>query len=48
MSSYWQSWPTPTPPEHASQIDWIGEDFDPDEFSHERANTVLAAQFKRK
>jgi hypothetical protein len=34
--------------EHANQIEWIGEDFDPNEFSQERANTVLAARFERK
>jgi len=38
----------PNHPEYANQVEWIGEDFDPNEFSHERANTVLAAQFERK
>jgi hypothetical protein len=38
----------PNHPEHADQIDWIGEEFDPNEFNLDRANTVLAARFKRK
>lgn len=38
----------PNHPEHANQVDWIGEDFDPNEFSNERANMVLAAQFGEK
>jgi hypothetical protein len=37
----------PTHPEHAERIDWIGEDFDPNEFDLEQANTVLAARFKK-
>ena len=42
-------WPAdPNHPEHADQIDWIGEEFDPDEFNLDRANTVLAARFKKK
>ncbi|MEC5325093.1 plasmid pRiA4b ORF-3 family protein [Aurantimonas sp. A3-2-R12] len=38
----------PTHPEPAEQIDWIGEEFDPDEFDLELANTVLAARFRKK
>jgi hypothetical protein len=37
----------PAHPEHAEQIDWIGEEFDPDDFDLERANTVLAARFRK-
>lgn len=35
----------PNHPEHADQLDWIGEEFDPNEFNPERANTALAARF---
>jgi hypothetical protein len=38
----------PTHPEHAEQIDWIGEEFDPVAFDLELANTVLAARFREK
>jgi hypothetical protein len=38
----------PTHPEHAERIDWIGEEFDPDEFDLELANTMLAARFAKK
>src|SRR5450759_2664965 len=38
----------PAHPEHAEQIDWTGEEFNPDEFDLERANTVLAARFRKK
>jgi len=38
----------PKNPEHADQVDWIGEDFDPNEFNLERANSVLAARFGTK
>jgi hypothetical protein len=38
----------PNHPEHADQIDWIGEEFDPNEFNLDCANTVLAARFKKK
>ena len=37
----------PKHPEHAEQLEWIGEEFDPDAFVIETANTMLAAQFKR-
>ena len=37
----------PEHPEHAEQLEWIGEEFDPDAFATETANTMLAAQFKR-
>ena len=35
-------------PTHAERIDWIGEEFDPDEFDLELANTMLAARFAKK
>src|SRR5450759_2191855 len=38
----------PAHPEHAEQTDWTGEEFNPDEFDLERANTVLAARFRKK
>ena len=38
----------PTHPEHAERIEWIGEEFNPDEFDLEIANTVLAAKFSKK
>ena len=38
----------PAHPEHAERIDWIGEEFDPDEFDIKLANTVLAAKFTKK
>nr|WP_296910465.1 plasmid pRiA4b ORF-3 family protein [Thiocapsa sp.] len=38
----------PANPEHTEQIDWIGEEFDPEEFNLDLANTLLAAQFKKK
>ncbi|MDQ2744515.1 MAG: plasmid pRiA4b ORF-3 family protein [Chloroflexota bacterium] len=38
----------PTHPEHAEQIEWLGREFDPKEFSAEFADTMLAAQFTRK
>jgi hypothetical protein len=38
----------PDHPEHADQIDWIGEEFEPNEFNVEHANTVLAATFAKK
>jgi len=37
----------PKHPERAEQREWIGEEFDPDAFVVETANTMLAAQFKR-
>jgi hypothetical protein len=37
----------PDHPEHADQIDWIGEEFEPNEFDLERANTLLAASFAK-
>jgi len=37
----------PEHPERAEQLEWIGEEFDPDAFVIETANTMLAAQFKR-
>ncbi len=38
----------PNHPEHADQIDWIGQDFDPNEFNLEHANALLAARFGKK
>ena len=38
----------PTHPEHAERLDWIGEEFNPDDFDLEQANTVLAARFRKK
>lgn len=38
----------PTHPQYAEQREWIEEDFDPDEFNRELANTVLAARFRKK
>lgn len=35
-------------PEHAEQIDLLGEDFDPEAFSIDTANRILAARFRRK
>lgn len=37
----------PGHPERAEQLEWIGEEFDPDAFVIENANAMLAAQFKR-
>ncbi len=37
----------PEHPERSEQLEWIGEEFDPDAFAIETANTMLAAQFKR-
>jgi hypothetical protein len=38
----------PAHPEHAELLEWTGGEFDPEEFDVERANTVLAARFRRK
>jgi hypothetical protein len=38
----------PAHPERAEQIEWIGEEFDPNEFSVEIADATLAARFNRK
>ena len=38
----------PTHPEHDERIEWIGEEFNPDEFDLEIANAVLAAKFSKK
>jgi hypothetical protein len=38
----------PAHPEHAEQIEWIGEEFDPNEFAVEIADATLAAHFNRK
>ncbi len=38
----------PTHPERAEHVEQIGEEFDPDEFDLELANTVLAARFRQK
>jgi len=38
----------PAHPEHAERIDWLGEEFDPEDFSLPIANAGLAARFNRK
>jgi hypothetical protein len=38
----------PSHPEHAHQIDWIGKEFDPNEFNLEHANALLAARFGKR
>jgi hypothetical protein len=38
----------PTHPERAEQIEWLGEEFDPDDFSVDIANATLNARFHRK
>jgi hypothetical protein len=38
----------PSHPEHADQMDWIGREFDPNEFNLARANTMLAGWFGEK
>ena len=38
----------PAHPEREERLEWIGEDFDPEEFDVARAGKRLAAQFKRK
>ncbi len=37
----------PAHPEHAEQIEWIGEEFDPNKFAVEIADAMLAARFNR-
>lgn len=37
----------PAHPEYAEQLDWLGEEFDPEQFNLELANTLLAARFKK-
>jgi len=37
----------PAHPEHAEQVEWVGEEFDPDAFVIETADAMLAARFKR-
>jgi len=37
----------PAHPEHAEQVEWVGEEFDPDAFVIETAGAMLAARFKR-
>lgn len=37
----------PGHPEHADQIEWIGEDFDPEEFSVIGTDAIIAARFGR-
>ena len=36
----------PNHPEYADQIDWIGGEFDPNEFNLAHANALLAARFR--
>jgi hypothetical protein len=38
----------PAHPERAEQIEWIGEEFDPDEFAVGIADAAIAARFRRK
>src|SRR6266404_2005504 len=38
----------PAHPERAEQIEWIGEEFDPDDFVVEIADAAIAARFQRK
>lgn len=38
----------PAHPDHAERIDWIGEEFDPEDFHTEGANASLAARFRKK
>jgi hypothetical protein len=38
----------PAHPEHAERLDWLGEDFDPEDFSIQIADATLAARFGRK
>jgi hypothetical protein len=38
----------PNHPEHAEQVDWIGNEFGPNEFDLEDANAALAARFAKK
>jgi hypothetical protein len=38
----------PAHPERAEQIEWLGEEFDPDEFAVDIANATLAVRFGRK
>ena len=37
----------PAHPEHAERCEWLGEDFDPDDFNPEIADATLAARFSR-
>jgi hypothetical protein len=38
----------PGDPEHAEQMEWVGGEFDPEEFAVERADAMVAACFRRK
>jgi Plasmid pRiA4b ORF-3-like protein len=38
----------PAHPEHQEQLEWLGEEFDPEAFSIEEADAALAAAFGRK
>lgn len=38
----------PAHPEHRERVEWIAEDFDPDDFAFEIADAALAARFYRK
>jgi len=37
----------PAHPEHAEQVEWVGDEFNPDAFAIETADAMLAAWFKR-
>ena len=38
----------PSHPEHADQVEWIGGDFDPEDFAVAVADATIAARFNRK
>jgi hypothetical protein len=38
----------PAHPEHKDQLEWLGEDFDPEDFAVAVADATLAARFNRK
>ncbi len=38
----------PNHPERAERLEWLGEEFDPEDFSVEEADATLAARFRRK
>jgi len=38
----------PAHPEHAELVEWIGEEFDPEEFDINNANAALAARFGKR
>jgi Plasmid pRiA4b ORF-3-like protein len=38
----------PAHPEHKDQVEWLGDDFDPEDFAVAVADATLAARFNRK